>query len=304
MLKSNIAVTNVTLNKFQIALLTGDNRTLTATISPSDATNQNLVWSSTNSSIASVDSNGKVVGVSAGSALITVMTEDGNKIDNCIIEVFTPIITVVNVTLNMPQIVLNMGNNQTLTATINPHNATNQNVIWSSNNSSVASIDSNGKVFGVAAGTATITATTEDGNKTATCNVIVQQTYALGDIYYKGGVAIGAVYAISNGGVNGKIISLEYEFGDRKEVNDWVHNYSLGNMGWRMPSIDDLRDVVVGKCGLYGKPHYWPLDQEIPELDNYRDKVKAFELSYKDAGGSVTGSCTTSDLPVMTVLAR
>lgn len=80
---------------------------------------------------------------------------------------------VTGVSLSPKTLSLNPGKGGTLTATITPGNATNQNVTWESSDTSVATVNENGKVTAVAEGTATITVTTEDGNKTATCTVIV-----------------------------------------------------------------------------------------------------------------------------------
>ena len=81
------------------------------------------------------------------------------------------------VLLNKTSTTLTVGNTETLTATVEPANATNKAVTWSSDNSGVATVDANGEVTAVAPGTATITVTTEDGNKTATCAVTVEKPY-------------------------------------------------------------------------------------------------------------------------------
>ena len=80
---------------------------------------------------------------------------------------------VTDVSLNKTSLTLTEGGSETLAATITPNNATNQNVTWKSSNPSVATVDESGKVTAVAPGEATITVTTEDGSKTATCTVIV-----------------------------------------------------------------------------------------------------------------------------------
>ena len=82
-------------------------------------------------------------------------------------------VPVTGVTLSQTELSLTEGGTAQLTATVLPNNATNRNVTWSSNAPGVATVDSSGKVTAVAPGTATITVTTEDGNKTATCVVTV-----------------------------------------------------------------------------------------------------------------------------------
>ena len=81
--KPTVAVTGVTLNKTELALFTGDTATLTATIAPDDATNQNVTWSSDNEAVATVDQNGTVTAVGAGKTTISVTTEDGGKTATC-----------------------------------------------------------------------------------------------------------------------------------------------------------------------------------------------------------------------------
>ena len=169
-----VAVTGVTLNKASVELNVGASETLTATIAPADATNKNVTWSSSDAAVATVDANGKVTGVKAGEATITVTTEDGGKTATCAVTVKANTVAVTGVTLNKSTLTLNVGASETLTATVAPADATNKNVTWASSDAAIATVDANGKVTGVKAGTATITVTTEDGGKTATCQVTVK----------------------------------------------------------------------------------------------------------------------------------
>ena len=168
-----VSVTGVTLNKTSTSIQVGGTETLTATVSPKDAANKKVTWKSSNAAIASVDANGKVTGVKAGEATITVTTEDGGKTATCKVTVSETSVAVTGVTLNKTETSLLVGGNETLTATVLPEDATNQNVTWKSDKPEIASVDANGKVTGVKAGEATITVTTEDGAKTATCKVTV-----------------------------------------------------------------------------------------------------------------------------------
>ena len=168
-----IKVTGVKLNKSETSILVGDNETLTATVLPEDATNQKVTWKSDKPEIASVDANGKVTGVKAGEATITVTTEDGGKTATCKVTVSETSVAVTGVTLNKTELILDTGGSETLTATVAPADATNQKVTWKSDKPEIASVDANGKVTGVKAGTATVTVTTRDGGKTATCRVTV-----------------------------------------------------------------------------------------------------------------------------------
>ena len=120
-----ILVTGVTLKPTSLSLFTGDTATLTATVEPSNATNKNVTWESSNKSVATVDANGLVTAVSAGTATITVTTEDGNKTATCAVTVAAATVPVTGVTLNKTSTSLYVGDTETLTATVEPSDATN-----------------------------------------------------------------------------------------------------------------------------------------------------------------------------------
>lgn len=163
------SVTGISLSPTALTLEWGKTSSLTATISPTNATNKTVHWSTSNSSVATVD-NGVVKGVSAGTATITAMAEDGGYKATCAVTVK---VSPTGVKLNTSSATLNVGKTTTLTSTISPSNATNKNVTWSSSNTAVATV-SGGKVTAVANGTATITCKTADGGYTAACTVTVK----------------------------------------------------------------------------------------------------------------------------------
>ena len=166
-----ISVTSVTLNSTSMELVEGTTQTLIATVSPSNADNQKVIWSSSNSSVATV-ANGVVTAIKAGTATITVKTDEGAKTATCNVTVVAKEIPVISISLDQTKIELTEGDELTLTATVKPDNATNKNVSWTSSNESVASV-TNGVVTAIKSGTAIITVKTDDGGKTATCNVTV-----------------------------------------------------------------------------------------------------------------------------------
>ena len=168
-----VSVSGVALDKASISIKVGDTETLTATVSPKNAANKKVTWKSSDAAIASVDANGKVTGVAAGEATITVTTDDGGKTATCKVTVSDKEVKVTGVKLNKTATSLLVGGNETLVATILPENATNKKVTWKSSNAAVATVDAAGKVTAVKAGEATITVTTDDGGKTATCKVTV-----------------------------------------------------------------------------------------------------------------------------------
>ena len=166
-----VSVTGVSLNKTSVSLNKGDKLILSATISPSNATNKKITWSSSNQNVATVD-NGNVTAVGVGSAIIGVKTSNG-KIATCQITVSNKEVLVTGVSLNKTSTSLNKGDKFILSATISPSNATNKKITWSSSNQNVATVD-NGNVTAVGVGNATITAKTSNG-KIATCQIIVSQ---------------------------------------------------------------------------------------------------------------------------------
>ncbi len=168
------AVTGVSLDKTEASIMEGTTLTLTATIAPANATNQNVSWSSSDQSVATV-ANGVVTAVAPGNCTITVTTEDGGKTATCALTVTSATIAVTGVSLNHSTLDIPEGKTATLVATVAPANATNQAVTWSSSNESIATVV-NGVVTGVKEGNCTITVTTVDGGKTATCTVNVKES--------------------------------------------------------------------------------------------------------------------------------
>ena len=176
-----VPVTNVTLSTSSLSLTVGQTRQLRATVHPSDATNKAVTWRSNASSIASVSSDGVVTGKSAGVAIVSVFTEDGSKSASCRVTVTGSSIAVTGVSLDRGSLSLAVGEEGVLKATVTPSNASNTSVSWTSSNPSVATVSSDGVVSAKSSGTATVTCTTDDGSKTATCVVTVKDDSS-GDI--------------------------------------------------------------------------------------------------------------------------
>ncbi len=165
-------VTKITLDKTSLNLSVGNSETLTATVKPDNASDKEVNWTSTNTKVATVDANGLVKAVGAGSATITATAADGSGVKaTCKVTVTQP---VTEITLNKTSLDLSVNKSETLTATVKPNNATNKAVNWSSTNTKVATVDANGLVKAVGAGSATITVTATDGSGVkATCKVTV-----------------------------------------------------------------------------------------------------------------------------------
>ena len=174
--QTNVPVNRVLLNKTSTTLTVGNTETLTATVEPANATNKAVTWSSDNSGVATV-SNGVVTAVTPGTATITVTAQgDSTKSASCTVTVTAAAVPVTGVTLNKTSTSLYVGGTETLTATVEPSDATNKNVTWSSDDTSVATVDASGLVTAVARGTAVITATAADGSgANASCTVTVSR---------------------------------------------------------------------------------------------------------------------------------
>lgn len=171
---TGISATGITM-KSSSTIPVGGSETLVVTFNPADATNKNLTWTSDNTNVATVDSTGKVTAKSAGTAAVTAKTADG-KTTICSVTVNNIVVTGITIKNSTT---IAVGSSETLTPTIAPTNATNKTILWSSSNTSVATVDANGKVNGIASGVATITASTADGNKTAVCTVVVEVGYII-----------------------------------------------------------------------------------------------------------------------------
>ena len=189
-----VLVTGVTVSPSALRLETGKTSTLTATVSPSNATDKSIAWTSSNPEVATVSNEGVVLGLKAGTTTITVTTNaqystggqsfTATAVVNVEGEDYTPptIVNVTGVTLNRSTADLFVNDVLQLSATVLPEDATNKNVAWSSSNNQVAEVDEDGNVTAKAQGQAVITVTTEDGGKTATCTVNVTE---LGDDYVR-----------------------------------------------------------------------------------------------------------------------
>ncbi|MBQ1374873.1 MAG: Ig-like domain-containing protein [Clostridia bacterium] len=168
-----VQVTGLTLNKATMNLTVGGSETLTATVTPQNASLKTVFWKSSNPAVAEVDQSGKVTGKSKGEAVITAISNGGPWSKTCAVTVSAPI-AVTSVTLDKTKLSLPVGNSEYLSPTLSPSSATDKTVSWQSSNPAVATVSADGKVTAVSKGSATITVKAKDGsNKTAECKVTV-----------------------------------------------------------------------------------------------------------------------------------
>ena len=168
-----ILVTDIELEAEEITMIIGRDRLLIATIKTENATNTELKWDSSDREVVDVSEDGLLTAVSIGEAIITVSSVDGGASASCLVIVLEEPIPVTSVFLNDREINMNLGYTEALLFTIEPENATNQNVVYDSSDSEVVDVSEDGLLTAVSEGMAIITITTEDGGFTDSCEVTV-----------------------------------------------------------------------------------------------------------------------------------
>ncbi|MCM1307847.1 MAG: Ig-like domain-containing protein [Butyrivibrio sp.] len=156
----------------KVTLSVGDEYRLTAVIKPDNATNKNVKWSTSNPGVVTVDENGMLKAVGSGSATVIVQTEDGGYIDMTNVTVLQP---VSSITLSQTEMSVKKGTVFWLNATVSPDTADNKKVTWSSSDTSLATVDADGKVTTLAVGTVTISCVSEDNGTVAYCVVEITE---------------------------------------------------------------------------------------------------------------------------------
>ena len=170
---ANIVVSGVGISPATVAMITAATHQLSKTISPANATNQAVSWTSSNEAVASVSNTGLVTAKIPGTAVITVKTVDGAKTASSTITVNSASVSVNSLSVAPASITLAVNGSSQLSKSISPSNASNQDVTWSSSNSGIATVATTGVVTGKAVGTAVVTCTSKDGNKIASASVTV-----------------------------------------------------------------------------------------------------------------------------------
>lgn len=164
---------NISLNTEELILEIGKSERLVATFDPFDIEATAHIWSSSNSSIASVDETGLVTAISKGDCNILVKALDGGNTDMCKITVVEKAIPVTSVSIDQSSVKLLEKDSIQLQASILPTNATNKAVIWSSDDTSIALVNKKGWIIGIREGKTQISVKTVDQNQTAKCSIEV-----------------------------------------------------------------------------------------------------------------------------------
>jgi uncharacterized protein YjdB/endonuclease/exonuclease/phosphatase family metal-dependent hydrolase len=246
-----VSVTGISLDHNTLSLSVGETATLTATISPNDATNKTVTWNSETPTVATVDaSTGEITAIATGNAVIRASTQDGGKTATCSVTVTPAIVSVIGVSLNQNTLSLSVGETATLTATIIPDNATDKTVTWSSDAPTVATVDaSTGEVTAIAGGNAVIQATTQDGDKTAACSVAVTDPTATElrvmsfNIWGGGGRSLErTIAAVRESGAD--IVGIQ------EEGNNAASSIA-SNLGWT--SVHTYKTLLGKPCAIISK---------------------------------------------------
>jgi uncharacterized protein YjdB len=168
--KLSTPVTGISIDKTAATITINDTLKLNAKVLPVNATNNNIIWKSSNLNVATVDGIGVVKPVEGGMTIITAISEDGGFTASCEVTVTVP---VTGIKLDKAYLSLKPGTTGTLKATILPSNATNTKLLWKSNNPAIASVNENGNVTAHKIGIAVITVVSEDGDYSTQCIVAV-----------------------------------------------------------------------------------------------------------------------------------
>ncbi len=159
----------------EISVKKDDSLGLTVIVNPSKLASSEFSWKSSDTNIVTVDSKGVIKGVGVGTATITVTSSNG-KTATCTVYVTTDDIDVQEIILTPVNKIIGEDMTTQVTAEIKPQNATNRELVWTSSDDTIASVDSNGVVKGIKNGVVTITATTKDGKVVASTTITVDDS--------------------------------------------------------------------------------------------------------------------------------
>ena len=259
-----VAVSGITLNNSTLSLTTGQNFTLQAMLSPSNATNKEVTWESSDAGVAAVSKDGVVTAKKAGKATIVAKAADeSGKYASCVVTVTEVKKEVTGVTLNKSSLNLGVGGSEVLSATVLPADATNKQVTWLSSTPSVATVSQSGVVTGVKEGTAQISVITADGSKTAICSVIVSGQTQTEPGTQTGGIIDPATGKTAAATFSGMEIELDYTStaynGSDKEPGVSIQDASGNDLTEDVDyTLDYYNNLTVGKATVIvsGKGKY------------------------------------------------
>ncbi|MBQ6050562.1 MAG: Ig domain-containing protein [Bacteroidaceae bacterium] len=294
-----VKVESITLSQTSLELTVDDIETIEATVFPENA-HQKVNWSSSNETVATVDENGVVTAIEEGTAIITCTATDGSGVSaTCEVTITPNAILVTDIILSQSSLELFFGKTATIEATVTPEDANNKEVIWTSSNEAVATVE-NGVVTAVTYGTTTITCTAKDkSGVSSTCEVRVDHEYV--DL----GLRTGTLWATMNVGAEdpadlgdlfawGEIDPKEtytwnnYAFGTKSAQTKYCVNvkYWAGEGSMDNKTILDSMDDAATR--LWGSEWRMPTSLELQELFS-NDVLKSYEIRKLNNGVRVGG---------------
>ncbi len=282
-----VKVSSITVSGAPASVKVGDTFTLTAVVTPDDAKDKTVSWSTSDANKATVDASKGVVTVKAtGDVTITATAQDGSGVTgSCTFNAAAATVAVQSVAVSPATVSLEPGKTASVGAVINPSNATNTAVTWSSSNTGIATVDGSGKITAVAVGKATITATTADGGKTSTCEVTVTQNVALALKEATASVAVSGKYQIVPTVTGTTNTAVTYATSNDKvatvDASGVVTGVAAGEATITVTSAADTTKTATVKVSVINDPK---LDKTTPLLDSKGNQVYVKENGkYREA---------------------
>lgn len=296
--------TGISLNTTSTSVREAETVSLKATVTPSDAYNKSVSWTSSNENVATV-SGGVVTGVSQGTATITAKTYNGLTA-TCTVTVTenTSIIKPSGITVAPVSLELTAGESGSLSATVAPSNATNKSVTWTSSDTNVATVTATGSVTAVNEGTATITASTFNGYKaTATITVNPKQFKTIEHgIYFEKPSGWSSAYVYFFDKSTDSTVGASWPGTKMTDMGDgiWCYEYNNTNSNlWLVFNSGDgqqAADMQYVDCGYYTTAGY---QKTVPYESNVTVDVTSVSVSKSSVSLEVgdTASVTATVAP-------
>jgi uncharacterized protein YjdB len=230
-------VTSVKIEGSKDILNVGAELKLKPVVMAESATNKKVIWSSSNTSIATVDQTGKVTGLTPGYVVITAIAADGSGAsDSVVIRVINP---VTSITLSETKITIYVGDTHNIQAKINPENASIKGIVWTSDDENVAKVYPDGDVVGISPGRIMVHATSTDTNAiVASCTVIVKP------IIKASSISINSSEIIMLKGKTRQLTARMYPINS----NEWVNWLSTDTSVVQVDDKGNIITVGAGQC--------------------------------------------------------
>lgn len=316
--------TAIKITEENVTLIMEESIRLTVEVEPADA---DVIWTSSNPVVASVDNDGLVTANVTGQTTVT--ASSGEVSSSCTVTVIGQ--PAESITLDITEATLPEGDSIQLVATVLPEDTYDMTVTWESDNTETATVDGNGKVIAEGPGNATITART--GDVSATCSITVTDTPDIGDYYYADGTfsidynpekeVIGIIFWINDDKESGKILQMQeaslvwgerdaevdnYDRADGKgntanimsyvsENGKWdafpafeyINGLDMGGLDWYLPSTLELKQLYCAISGSkWTEGNDWPDEDVVVLNDEEHSQARAaFNDRISEAGGTI-----------------